>query len=93
MIAFADALRDEAVKDLRAEGDQLRAALREAQQDTVRLKWLDAQWMDGIHIEVCGKGNADVHVRGVATLYSGAKKEWERPTVREAIDAARGVTP
>ena len=84
---FNFAMRDEAADTIVA----LRARVAELGRDAGRLDWVDAQWRDGIHIEVCSVGNgttwhglhrkASVYIRGMD--FVGGDE-----TIRAAIDAA-----
>lgn len=58
--------------------------------DTKRLNWLDAQWADGIHVEVC----ASNHGRGAdslgrfATVFTRRSGGRASSNIRDAIDEA-----
>ncbi len=68
----------------------LQAELAAAKRDAARLDWLDSQWRDGVHLEVCAK-NTGLTWHGLypsATVFIG-DKEFHDLHVRSAIDAAR----
>jgi len=57
-------------------------------KDGERLDWLDKQWADGVHVEVCATGSfSGCNLAKVATVYVGDAKH-SATTVREAIDTA-----
>lgn len=60
------------------------------QADTVRLDWLEARWLDGVHVECCAANSGLTHhgLHPVATVYSGGLDGIEGPNIRAAIDAA-----
>lgn len=57
--------------------------------DTARIDWLQAQWANGVHAEVCGKGDGTTWhaMRPAASVFVGPST-FEGSTLREAIDAA-----
>ena len=59
-------------------------------KDRERLDWIDGKSLDGIHVEVWAKGNADIRVEREACVY-WRNVEVKCDNVRAAIDQARGA--
>jgi hypothetical protein len=51
------------------------------QTDSALLDWLDAQWRDGVHVEVCAVGHDPYSMNRRATVYIG-NQESRGDTVR-----------
>ncbi len=66
------------------------ALLDAGRKDRERLDWIDGKSLDGIHVEVWAKGNADIHVEREACVY-WRNVEVKCDNVRAAIDQARGA--
>lgn len=60
-------------------------------KDAARLDWIESQWTNGVHIEVCaiGKCSGDV-LEKQATVFTRSG-DHKSGTVRGAIDAAMGA--
>jgi hypothetical protein len=83
----------ERLAELEAELASLRAQVKALEADAGRLAWLDAQCIDGAHVEVWCKETAD-GLQTKAHIYFGAPQMWMTgATVREAIDAAMKEKP
>lgn len=66
------------------------ALLDAGRKDRERLDWIDGKSLDGIHVEVWAKGNADIRVEREACVY-WRNVEVKCDNVRAAIDQARGA--
>ena len=64
------------------------ALLDAGRKDRERLDWIDGKSLDGIHVEVWAKGNADIRVEREACV-SWRNVEVKCDSVRAAIDQAR----
>jgi hypothetical protein len=65
----------------------------DALTDTERLNWLEAQWREGVHVEVCAIGGPTWHgLKPASTAYVGGRQRTDE-TLRGAIDAIRGAAP
>lgn len=69
----------------------------EYRTDAERLNWLDRQWRDGVHLEVCAEqseGLGTWHtLRPYAALYDRTSTVHVGTTARQAIDAAMKARP
>lgn len=58
-------------------------------EDAARLDWLDSQWVDGVHVEVCAKVAITDRLVPISTVFSGRPQaDFKAGNVRAAIDAA-----
>ena len=73
-----------------AEAAAALALLDAGRKDRERLDWIDGKFLDGIHVEVWAKGNADIRVEREACVY-WRNVEVKCDNVRAAIDQARGA--
>ena len=96
-VMFAQVSRGHGLEDdaRRYEGTEhlYRAALAlldAGRKDRERLDWIDGKSLDGIHVEVWAKGNADIRVEREACVY-WRNVEVKCDNVRAAIDQARGA--
>jgi hypothetical protein len=71
------------IASLVAERDALAA-------DAERLDWLEAAWRDGVHAEVCGKGDGTTwHAMAPSASVFVGPATFTGTSLRAAIDAAR----
>lgn len=58
-------------------------------EDAARLDWLDSQWVDGVHVEVCAKVAIADRLVPISKVFSGRPQaDFKAGDVRAAIDAA-----
>lgn len=57
--------------------------------DAERIDWLQDAWRDGVHVEVCAKGNGTTwHAMAPSASVFVGPKVFTGKTLRKAIDAA-----
>ncbi|MGE3923563.1 MAG: hypothetical protein AB7G13_11585 [Lautropia sp.] len=82
---------------LLAERDRLAAEMGHLSGDAARIDWLDRQWRDGVHLEVCAEqmpGGMTHHtLRPTAAIYGRTSTVATGASAREAIDAAMTKDP
>ena len=72
--------------ELRTHADKIEECER-LQKDAERFDWLERQWTNGLHVELCAVGGVGDSLISQASVYYGSKEATGK-FIREAIDAA-----